>query len=678
MKTAGWVANRDRGAGVRVQPWRLIAPLAVVVIGGFAASVTDKWPFVVAGISDGSIYALAALGLVLTFKTSGIFNLAIGGQAAASAYVFYSFRVDLGLPWPLAAGLALLLVGLLGSLVLERLAYFLTEAPPAMKIVATIGVLVLLQAVLLGAYGPATLQFSHYLPTNTLVIGDVRVQAAQILVTAFALAATVGLYLFFQRARLGIAMQAVVEDPSLLALQSTSPIAVRRCAWAIGSSFVSISGMLIAPNLGIQVSQMLLLYVTAFGAAALGGFSSLPITFVSAIGIGIAMNVLSDEMAAETNPVLSQLHTQVPFIALVAALLLLPRRTFVERGVKRARRMSPVKPLPRNAAVVSTLAGLAIALSVPFTVSGADLNQYTTAIGFVVVLASLGLLIWTSGQLSLCQAAFAGVGAATFSHAQASGWPWLLALLISGLVALPVGALVAIPSFRLSGTYLGVATFGFGLLFQSMIYATDFMFGPGDNRSVSRPELFGLPTDSDRGYYFTALAVAVVCLAMIAVVRNSRLGRLLRGLNDSPPALVAHATNTRMTALFVFSFSAFIAAIGGVLIACVPQAASGNAAGSFGYFNSLLLVAVLAFCGRRPVLSPVLAAVVVVVLRIYPPFNSEFFVEYQGVLFGCLAIGVAIAPAVRLPILGRRGEQREGRESRLQVRANHRVPAGVA
>ena len=58
-------------------------------------------PYVVTGLADGSIYALAALGLVLTYKTSGIFNFAIGAQAAASAYVFYSFRETLGLPWPL-------------------------------------------------------------------------------------------------------------------------------------------------------------------------------------------------------------------------------------------------------------------------------------------------------------------------------------------------------------------------------------------------------------------------------------------------------------------------------------------------------------------------------------------------------------------------------------------------
>ena len=655
--------TRTARAAVSGRPQKAAMTVVLLAIGAFLASAGNVWPFVINGISDGSIYALAALGLVLTFKTSGIFNLAIGGQAAASAYVFYSFRIEAGLPWPVAAALALLIVGIGGSLILERVAYWLSEAPPVMKIVATIGLLVMLQSLLTGAYGPATLQFSQFLPTSSFAVGEVRVQAAQVLVTLFALASTAGLYLFFKRARLGVAMQAVVDDPNLLALEAISPVVVRRYAWAIGSAFVSISGMLIAPGLGIQVNQMLLLYVTAFGAAALGGFSSLPLTFASAIGIGITMNILSDRLAGQTNVVLSQLYTQVPFLVLVAALLFVPKRSLVEKGVKRARRMKPVRALPPALAVGGGVAGLALAVAVPFLVDTADINQYTTAIGFAVVLASLGLLIWTSGQLSLCQMAFAAVGAATFYHAQNAGWPWLLALLAGALVAIPVGALVSIPSFRLSGTYLAVATFGFGLLFQNLIYGTDLMFGPADIRSIDRPQLFGLDTDSDRGYYFTALAVAVGCVGLIVTIRRSRLGRLLRGLGDSPAALNAHATNTRVTALLVFSLSALLAAVGGILIACVPQTASGNASGSFGYFNSLVLVAVLAFCGRRPILSPVIAAILFVVIRIYEPFNSELFTDYQGAIFGMLALGVAIAPALKVPWRGRRDAARAGRRT---------------
>jgi ABC-type branched-subunit amino acid transport system permease subunit len=144
-------------------------------------------------------------------------------------------------------------------------------------------------------------------------------------------------------------------------------------------------------------------------------------------------------------------------------------------------------------------------------------------------------------------------------------------------------------------------------------------------------------------------------------VRRSRLGRLLRGLSDSPLALEAHGTNTRLTRLYVFSISAGIAAVGGVLIAGVTQSAGGTASGPFGYFNSVVLLAVLAFCGSQPLLSPVIAAFVFEVARVYRPFSEPWFTNYEGLFFGLAAIAVAIVPGMRLPVYGHRATEREGR-----------------
>ena len=125
---------------------RLGAPVVVLLaVGVPLAGAYRVWPFVIAGIADGSVYGLAALGLVLTYKTSGIFNLAIGAQAAASAYVFYSFRITLGMPWPVAALLCLIGVGLGGAVIFERLAFWLSAAAPVLRVVTAIGLMVFLQ-----------------------------------------------------------------------------------------------------------------------------------------------------------------------------------------------------------------------------------------------------------------------------------------------------------------------------------------------------------------------------------------------------------------------------------------------------------------------------------------------------------------------------------------------------
>jgi ABC-type branched-subunit amino acid transport system permease subunit len=140
------------------------------------------------------------------------------------------------------------------------------------------------------------------------------------------------------------------------------------------------------------------------------------------------------------------------------------------------------------------------------------------------------------------------------------------------------------------------------------------------------------------------------------------MGRLLRGLSDSPVALEAHGANTRLTRIYVFCISAFLAAIGGALLAGVTQSINGGVSGPFGYFNSLALVAVLAFCWRQPLISPLLGALVFEVLKLYRPFSGVLFTKYEGVGFGLLAIGVAAAPGVTGALrVGRRAAAREGR-----------------
>jgi branched-subunit amino acid ABC-type transport system permease component len=632
--------------------------ILVIVVGAPIAAARHMWPFVLTGISDGAVYSFAALGLVLTFKTSGIFNFAVGAQAAASAYVFYSFRVDAGLPWPVAFLLSLILVGLLGSFLLERMAFWLEEAPAVMRVVATIGLIVLLQSVLTGAYGTVTLQFPTYLSQHQVRIAGTQVLMSQIIIVALALLATIGLSIFFRSNRIGLAMQALVDDPELLASQGTSPTTVRRYAWAIGSSFVSISGMLIAPVLGIDVNVMLLLYITAFGAAALGAFDNLAVTFIAAIGIGIATNVIGNELAGSSNVWVTGLYTQVPFIALVLALLLVPRARLIERGGRRVRKLAPVRALPVRLSLTTGVATLVLLALLPSIVASSDLNSYTVGLGFAIVLLSLGLLLWSSGQISLCQMAFAAIGASTFAHLQQHGTPWVACLLLAGLAAVPAGAIVAIPSFRLSGAYLAVATFGFGLLAQNLLYTSTVMFGLGNSQQIERPHLFGLNTDGDRGYYYVAVAAAALLAVLVLAVRRSRLGRILRALADSPAALDAHGVRTKVTRLSVFCLSAFIAAIGGALIGGATHGAGGDPSGPFSYFNSLALIAVLAFCGRRPVFAPLVAAFVFAVAKIYPPMSYTFFVHYRGAMFGGLALAVAILPGVRLPQLRERGAER--------------------
>ena len=101
--------------------------------------MSDYVPYLIFGISLGSVYGLAAMGLVLTYKTSGLFNIAQGAISAAGAYAFYELRDDAGLSWPVAALLVLLIFGLGLGFLLERMSSALREVPTAQKVTATIG-----------------------------------------------------------------------------------------------------------------------------------------------------------------------------------------------------------------------------------------------------------------------------------------------------------------------------------------------------------------------------------------------------------------------------------------------------------------------------------------------------------------------------------------------------------
>ena len=164
--------------------------------------------YIIPGISDGAVYAIAALGLVLTYKTSGVFNFAHGAVIGAAAYLFYQFRDRQHMPWPVAAVLTLICVGIIGGLLLERLAYYLADAPTVMRVVATVGLLVGIDTLFTAIYGAQTLQFAPYLPQERpkrlpVCESPLRISSSRHL----ALAGTAGLYLFFRKAKLGVAMR---------------------------------------------------------------------------------------------------------------------------------------------------------------------------------------------------------------------------------------------------------------------------------------------------------------------------------------------------------------------------------------------------------------------------------------------------------------------------------------
>ncbi len=231
---------------------------------------------------------------------------------------------------------------------------------------------------------------------------------------------------------------------------------------------------------------------------------------------------------------------------------------------------------------------------------GSNLSIWSNALIDVILFLSLGLLVRSAGQISLCHLAFAAVGAAAFGHFTDSyHLPWLIALVLASLIAAPVGAIVSIPAIRLSGVFLALATFGFGILLEQMFYTTTFMFGPTTSGiAVPRPDVSIGPWHmaTDTGFYYVLLVFAVLSVAVIIGIQQGRMGRLLAALSDSPTALETHGTTTNVVRVLIFCISATLASLSGALLAVLFHYSVGS---NYSSFNSLILVAlvVISVCG---------------------------------------------------------------------------------
>lgn len=597
--------------------------------------ISDLVPFVIAGLTAGAVYGMTATGLVLTFKTSGIFNFAQGAVATVATYTFYELKVVQELSWPLAMFLSVGVLGTLMGLVLERMARVLSRMSTAMKVVGTLGIVLLVQGVATIRYGTDPITIYPYLPQATYTVGGVVIGVDQIIVIATSLVVTGGLYAFFRMSRLGTAMRAVVDNPTLLASQGTNPVTVRRASWIVGTIFASLSGVLLVPFIGLNALVLTLLIVQAFGAAAIGVFSSLPLTYVGGLLIGIAASVATKYVT--TGTVLGGVPAAIPFIVLFLVLILVPRKKLTAHQTTQLR-PPPAWRAPARLQIGGGAVLLVVALLIPFIV-GAKLSFYTNALAGMLLFLSLGILVRSSSQISLAHMAFAAIGAAAFAHFGTDfHMPWLVALLAAGLVAIPVGALIAIPAIRLSGLFLALATLGFGIVMESMFYLSPMMFGASaDGLKAPRPHLSWLNIGSDRGFYYVVLLVVLVFSAIALWLDRARFGRLLRGLADSPLALFTLGTSVNVTRVLVFCLSAFLAALSGALTASSTTAISGA---SFPSFNSLTLVVLLALIPGRVPWYAISGAFALYVMPSF--FSGPHVTDYLTVLFGVSAIHASL------------------------------------
>jgi branched-chain amino acid transport system permease protein len=540
--------------------------------------VSDFLTFTVIGIVLGSTYAIAASGLVLTYATSNVFNMAHGAVGMVMTFLYWELYVNQGWPLWLALPTILLVVAPAFGLLMERLVMRrLTTADVTTSLVVTVGLLVALIGFAEQQWPPAGRSVDQWFVGHSVSFGLVRVTAQQFITMAVALAVALGLYALLNRTRIGTAMRAVVDNRELLALHGARPNLLSGLAWALGSSLAALAGILLAPTLSFDYTILTFLVVNAYAAAMVGRLKSLPKTFAGAMVLGLLINYgqwayisLPTSLVTDSKGLVYGIKNSLPTIFLLVVMLLLPQEKL------RVGRIAGTK-LPRIPSWRMTLLWSAALLVGTYLLTSnmgdANNSRFGQAMCLPLIMLSLVLLVGYGGDVSLCQLSFVGVGALVAArgftipftglgfHPQVS----LLSIVTAFLLTATVGALVALPALRLRGLYIGLGTLAIAAAMDHTVFETKLVgFGAqGSTLTADRPGFL----QTERAFAMAVVVAFVVMGWVVLSIRRGKYGRILLATRDSQAACATLGFSTTMTRIAVFAVSAGLAGVAGVFFA---------------------------------------------------------------------------------------------------------------
>src|SRR4051812_8013752 len=452
---------------------------AIVVIAFTVFVCVESWAgspitfnsilfWLIVGITYGSVYAVAATGLVVTYTTSGIFNFAQGAIGMFLAYVFWQLQVDWGVQTLVALLLTVFVAApIMGALIERVLMRAIADAPLVAQIVTTIGLMLALMGLAGLIWDPQeTRHINRFFGTSGFQIADTLMPWSRFITIVVGLGLALGLKILLSRTRLGVAMRAVVDNRELASLNGIRPGRVSMFSWALGSSMAAVAGIFLAEELAtLDVQTLTLLIIAAFAAAIIGRLKSLPMTFAGGLLIGLVFefqqNFLNWGGRWVTAP------AAIPQIMLFLALLFLPQAAL--HGKKAIRSVVPRIPSLKKASL-----GMAILFAVVFLLGALQIDRTdvrTLTLALVTSLAMLSMVPLTgwSKQISLAQITFAGCGAFAYlewSHT----WGSVGGLFIAALFAVPFGIAMALPALRLQGLYLALASMAFAQMASFLFF----------------------------------------------------------------------------------------------------------------------------------------------------------------------------------------------------------------
>jgi branched-chain amino acid transport system permease protein len=548
--------------------------------------MNDLILFALLGLGTGAVVAGLAIAVVVTFRGSGIINLATGAVAMVAAYAFWAFKSDyfhvtLGTPLAFVATvLVAIAVGVLTEFVVFRP---LRTSSPLAKLIASLGVLLTLQATVLLWFGSAAKQVPNILSRDSITLFKVTIPVNRFWMAGIVVVIGLVLAGLYRWTRFGLATRAASEDEVNGMLAGLSPNQLSLANTVIASAIAGVIGIISGPLAQADSITLALLIAPALAAALFARFTSIAIACLSGLLIGVGQSLmyyvstLSWFPKSKGGNPLPGVQALLIFLIIVAALWVrganLPTRgELVEKRL-------PAAPRPRRLAgpsAVLAAVGAVLLVVLPY---GYRQALMLSLIGIVVCL-SLVVITGFVGQVSLAQVTLAGVCGFTVSHLIVDagiGFPW--GPIIGSLAAVVVGTTVGASALRVRGVSLAVVTIAGVVAIEQFGFANE-RWGAGSGGSpVRQPRLFGIDLGSNAGFRgldgklpspvlgFVYLIAAVGLCLLVANVRRSTLGQQMLAVRSNERAAAAAGISVTKVKFTAYAISSFIAGTAGWMYA---------------------------------------------------------------------------------------------------------------
>ncbi len=601
--------------------------------------------YILLGLAIGMANALLAVGIVLTYMSTRVINLAHGELGAFCVAVMLALTRNAGWNYAPALLASLAATGVLAAIIEQGVIRRLEKSPRLIVLIATLGVsqLIIVARLIVpkpkAGKGVELITGSGVFPVPIdhpiVEFGRVVLRPQHFIALVVGPLVALAVVLFLRRSTYGIALRAAAQNSSRALLAGIPVRRVSTIAWVVAGLLSGVASMLLAPIVGYSSSEAigLPLLMRGLAGATIAGFDNLGVAFGAGLAIGVADQLvfLSTGRAGITDLIV--------FAAVLIALYV--RRSEYRRTSANEETSwdtaEATRPLPlailqhvrwRQTVRASVVVLAAVAMAMPWVLTQSALFFTATVFLVAVVAVSLTMLTGWAGQLSIGHWGLAGVGGVfgarmvTMAH-----FPYWSAFLAAGVIGALCALLIGLPSLRFEGTSFAVVTLGFGVAASGWLFAQPwFRSGQG----LRRPSYL-----DNRGYYIAALIFLAITVVIARRLQQSRIGRNMTAVRENARQAESFGVNLTRTKLTGFVISGTFAGLAGFMWAIGVGSANGEV---FGPVRSLTLVTAVVIGGLGSIAGAVIGAFYMLGI---PYFGSNI-----SVYIGLLSTGIGVLTLV--------------------------------